>query len=691
MVGTKLKIYKLPSVPEVLLKLVEACRRPQVSLDEVVSIVQHDAALTARVITLGSASAQLEQIDFAGFKSLVADLGVDVIGSLASSIAVNQYFSRSWSGSGRYIALWRQSLECACMARCLARAINYPEPEEAYFAGLLHNLGRWGYLAQFPEEYAPLIGGEHDEEEVLASERELFGRTAIEASSLLMQRWTRDASVSDAVLFQNESVDAVLDSPGLIRLLNLSRKMTGSEPWEDKTVFRDAEILLGINTSRLLDVRKEAVADQQKIMESYGFRSSREGFIVGGTNVRRALNQHVHDSALVGTVSIDARDDAWQVAVRHFEMLFGVPTVVAFEYIAAENVLRGGRFGSSVDEGRLGRIEVPVKAGRNILAEACISKTILSTIDEELPSFTSVLHVQLQRMFDKQELLAMPVVSGGDVLGVLVAGVDRNVLVELLQTPETMEYFRDTIARQLGAHVACEDERQTTAESEVQELVARTRRLIHEANNPLGVVANYLQILSMKFEQDHETRKQINVIKEEIDRVADILSTIREVPERVGDQRSAVDINNLLEEIVSIFRVSLFEPNGIGCDLKLDERIPAIQTIPSHIKQVITNLLKNSVEAIGSKGKGTITVETNDAVYFDGRRCIRIVVADNGPGIAPNIVEHLFTSAISSKGAPHSGVGLMVVKGLVSEMGGNVLVYSKKDEGARFELFLPEE
>ena len=44
------------------------------------------------------------------------------------------------------------------MARSLARAIDYPDPEEAYFAGLLHNLGRWIWLAQFPEQYAAVIG-----------------------------------------------------------------------------------------------------------------------------------------------------------------------------------------------------------------------------------------------------------------------------------------------------------------------------------------------------------------------------------------------------------------------------------------------------------------------------------------------------------------------------------------------------
>ena len=497
MVGTELKTDKLPSVPEVLLKLVAACRKPLVSLDEVVSIVKHDAALSARVIAMGSARSHPEKIDQAGFRSLVADLGVEVIVSLASSTAVNQYFSRSWSGSGRYIALWRHSLECACMARSLARAIDYPDPEEAYFAGLLHNLGRWIWLAQFPEQYAAAIGNERDEAQTLAAERDLFGQTSIEMSASLMERWTRDGLISDAVLFQGESVDAVSDSLDLIRLLNLSRRLMGSEPWEEKSVFQDADELTGISASRLLEIRKEALADQQEIMRGYGFHTSREGFVVGGANVRRALNQHVHDTALVGSVNVYASDDAWLAAVQQFETLFGVSGLVAFEYLPKENVLRAGRFGSGVGSARLERMEVPVRPNRNLLAEACISRRAMSTLNAELPAFNSVLHTQLRRLFGKEELLALPVVSGDEVLGVIVAGLSREMLQDLLASDGILDYFLDVVARQLSAHARCEEERGRTGESQVQELVARTRRLIHEANNPLGVVANYLQILSL--------------------------------------------------------------------------------------------------------------------------------------------------------------------------------------------------
>ena len=688
MVAKELKINKLPSVPEVLLKLVSACRKPQVILDEVVSIIQHDAALTARIFDIASTDFRLEKVDRENFKALVSGLGVDVISSIASSTAVDQFFSRFWSGTDQHIGLWRVSLECACLARALARAVDYPEPEEAYLAGLLHNLGRWVYLSEFPEEYASVGGSDQGEQDKLSYEKDLFGLSSVEYAASLTVGWTRDALLSDAVLFQNQSTMAVLDSPELIRLLNLACRLIASEPWEDKSVFDDADRLLGLNAGQVLEVRARAKTEQEEIIAGYGLQADATGDS-GAKGIRKALSDHVHDSALVSAINIAASDDPWQAAISYFEVLSGVSEVAAFEYHQEDNLLHSGRFGSNVDGDRFKRLDIPVRSGRNLLAEACLMKSTISTLDEGLPPLTSVLHTQLQRIFGKQELLAMPVISGHEVLGLLVAGLDTREMEELLRYRSRLDYFLAVVAAQLRVHVAVGEDRVIAAESRVHEYVSRTRRLIHEANNPLGIVANYLQILSMKFEQDHDTQKQINVIKEEIDRVSGILTSLRGVPENIGNQTAIVDINNLLEEIVSIFRVSLFEPNGITCDLRLDRAIPEIHSVPSHLKQVITNLLKNSVEALESKGKGTIAVETNDAVYFDGRQCVRIVIADNGPGISQNVIDHLFTSAVSSKGAPHSGVGLMVVKSLVSEMGGNVLVYSREEEGARFEIFLP--
>lgn len=689
MLGPDKNIHKLPSVPEVLLQTIDLSRRPGSTSDQITSILRHDAALVARVLSLDSTAPEPSGLDIEMLGKRVEGLGIEVLGSIASSMAVEQFYSRFWSGRDQHLHLWSRSLECACTARVLAQMVHYPQPDEAYFAGLLHNLGQLICLAEFPQQYAPLI--EADEQARAASEKKLLGSVSTEIATSEVLAWVRDAIFSDAILFQNSPASAVLDSPELIRLINLSCKLIKTEPWEDKTIFDDAQLLLDLNPGQLLEVRTQARSEQREIISDYGLLVDEKGVVKRTKGARKALSDHVYDTALVGGVDIAAADDAWQALVREFATLFDVSGAIAFEYDSDRKLLYQGRYGSLPQGEHFKRLEIPVRPGRNLLAEACLRKTLLTTLDEGLPSFDSVLYLQLQRILGAPELAAMPVLSGEKVLGLLVAGLAGGQIEDLRRSHSRLAYFLSRVATQVEINALTEARGPETVELQLHEYLSQTRQLIHEANNPLGVVANYLQILSLKFEQDHETQKQIDVIKGEIDRVAAILSSMREVPRDANKQKTTVDINKLLEELVSIFRVSLFEPGGIECVLRLDPRIHAILSIPAHLKQVATNLLKNSVEALEAKGKGTITIETNDAVYFDGRQGIRIVVADNGPGIAPNIIGHIFTSAISSKGRPHSGVGLLIVKRLVSEMGGNIMVYSTSEEGTRFELFIPRE
>jgi len=149
----------------------------------------------------------------------IEDLGIEVLGSIASSMAVEQFYSRFWSGRDQHLHLWSRSLECACTARVLAQMTHYPQPDEAYFAGLLHNLGQLICLAEFPQQYAPLI--EADEQARAASEKKLLGSVSTEIATSEVLAWVRDAIFSDAILFQNSPASSVLDSPELIRLINL--------------------------------------------------------------------------------------------------------------------------------------------------------------------------------------------------------------------------------------------------------------------------------------------------------------------------------------------------------------------------------------------------------------------------------------------------------------------------------------
>jgi signal transduction histidine kinase len=120
--------------------------------------------------------------------------------------------------------------------------------------------------------------------------------------------------------------------------------------------------------------------------------------------------------------------------------------------------------------------------------------------------------------------------------------------------------------------------------------------------------------------------------------------------------------------------------------LELADSLPPLRTNVTHIQQILTNLLKNAVEALPPAG--VIKLTTEGDVVVNGRNFAAITVADNGPGIAPAILKHLFSPVTSTKGVGHSGLGLSITKKLIDEIGGSIMCKSNKS-GTEFQLLIP--
>ncbi|MFT5209176.1 MAG: signal transduction histidine kinase [Flavobacterium sp.] len=146
----------------------------------------------------------------------------------------------------------------------------------------------------------------------------------------------------------------------------------------------------------------------------------------------------------------------------------------------------------------------------------------------------------------------------------------------------------------------------------------------------------------------------------------------------------------MLEELGGIFRGG---HESIVFNIHLDSAMPLILITPDSLKQVIVNLLKNAIEAIGDKPEGQITITSHGSINFGVDQFIEILIADNGPGIALTIKDKLFLSNNSSKGSGHSGLGLSIVKQLLSEMGGLIScrsqVKGKGSAGTAFQILIP--
>jgi PAS domain S-box-containing protein len=246
----------------------------------------------------------------------------------------------------------------------------------------------------------------------------------------------------------------------------------------------------------------------------------------------------------------------------------------------------------------------------------------------------------------------------------------------------------------------------------------------HEINNPLAYVANNLVVLErdMKglrdllnvYEEGYPALAQANPglarraeqLAEEIDlpyirdnldrilkrtregveRITKIVHGLRSLARTDRPELEQVNLSDLVEASLDMVRGRLHR-RSIELDLRL-EPLPAVRCVASQIGQVLLNLLVNAVQAIetqpeSSPGKIELTVRRAGPE-------VTIEVADNGCGIEPSALPHIFDPFYTSKPVGEgTGLGLSISHGIVAGHGGRIEVESQPGTGARFRVFLP--
>jgi len=211
--------------------------------------------------------------------------------------------------------------------------------------------------------------------------------------------------------------------------------------------------------------------------------------------------------------------------------------------------------------------------------------------------------------------------------------------------------------------------------------------MTHEINNPLSIAQNHLHILSVSEHHSSQQRESIQVIQEEIIRASNLLKQHVDGSHVQSNKRYAVNINEILCDLLLVFEDGLTEEQRIDTERQLDKAMPPIFIDDSKLKQILTNLLKNAFESLGNEG--WLSVRSQDNVIINGEPFIEIQIADDGPGVPKSIIGHLFSPITTLKGEDHSGLGLSIVKELTNELEGSVSYRREFDGTTIFSLFFP--
>lgn len=310
------------------------------------------------------------------------------------------------------------------------------------------------------------------------------------------------------------------------------------------------------------------------------------------------------------------------------------------------------------------------------------------TIEDDVG--TAVVDRQVLRRLGAERMYLAPLSHGDTQIGVLAFRLSDE---DPAEATLAMNHYATELGRWLHT-LQRDDERRLRL---LQEYRAshekRLREIVHEANNPLSIIHNYLHILELRLKDHPETHEQLRLIAAEIRRTAAIFKRVVEFPPlRVTDagkpdmRPARVDLNELANNVVELIR-GRAEDAHIAIALELFEGGVPVVSDRDRITQVMTNLVRNAVEAMGAGA--TLHLATFSGVYRAGRAGVEFSVRDEGPGLPPAVLERLYEPKTSTKGGDHAGLGLHITARLVAELEGAIDVRTAPGRGTAFAVFLP--
>ncbi|HET9300122.1 MAG TPA: ATP-binding protein [Candidatus Polarisedimenticolaceae bacterium] len=206
----------------------------------------------------------------------------------------------------------------------------------------------------------------------------------------------------------------------------------------------------------------------------------------------------------------------------------------------------------------------------------------------------------------------------------------------------------------------------------------------HELNNPLTSVKGYAQLLLQREEEPAQAR-MLTKIAAETDRAAKIVQNLLTFSRKRTTEKTPTDLNRVIEQVIELREYDLRVAN-LTIVRDLAPSLPPVLADADQIQQVLLNLITNAEHAIREAERpGRITVSSR---VLGGR--VRVEVADDGRGIAPENLKRIFVPFFTTKEIGRgTGLGLSICYGIVQDHNGTIEVDSVVGRGATFRLEFP--
>ncbi|MBC2709663.1 MAG: HDOD domain-containing protein [Desulfosarcina sp.] len=701
-------LKNLPTLPHILLKLFEACNRDSVNLDEIAALVSKDPSLSAKILKLVNSAyfglpQKVQEINHA-----VVLVGTSGIKNMAICACVYEAFPKpKKNGLFNLKEFWWHSLSCAFLSKNIAAKMKSCQSDEAFVSGLLHDIGKVVLWVNFNAAYEDILENCRNDGQRLIEGEARLGATHCEVAAWLLNRWNFQTMISDSVRYHHESPVRIAQALPMTQIVYIANFLCQNAEAKINEGVVLAQKILGFSSEECDAFIEKSGQEAKDVADALDIdinidELSSKPIDEKDQKIQDALVRDVRNiSLLMGTLEgfLTAKDqnDILSVISNGLKILLDINRLLYFLVDAEKGVL----FGYFQDkEGRYLKkhsLAVSMSLDQSLLVKTILEKEPLDSFNAGAQGPLTILDEQIIRVIGGQGIYCLPLTANGDSVGVLVLAIDKSDLPQLLENAKLLNILIHKGALALRLEHMKRSQLQDIQAKRIDASVDLARRVVHEVNNPLSIIKNYLKILEIKLSGKHVAQDEIRIINEEINRVANLLKKLTDFSTQKPATQEMTDINALLMDIVKLTKDSLLRHSDVKLRIDLEQDLPKVAAEKAGLKQVFINLIKNSAEAMESGGD--LYIQTRHLPPpIGGKRVngkkdvsgyVEIQFMDDGPGIPEVIKEKLFDPYVSSKAGGHSGLGLSIAYNIIKSFHGYITCDSIPDKGTVFKIELP--
>lgn len=203
------RIRDLPPLPTLVSQILQILSKPETPLEEIEAIISKDQALVAKLIQVGNSALYGGMQKVSTLRQVLTRLGLKTIRNLVVAASTRSFFMQDRKGMrlwGQF--LWQHAVESALAARRVAESIKYPEPEEAFIGGLVHDIGKLVILMLFPESYREILKLKKVQQMAsIPAEMQVLDCNHQQIGRLLLDRWNMPDSTKACAEFHHHHQD----------------------------------------------------------------------------------------------------------------------------------------------------------------------------------------------------------------------------------------------------------------------------------------------------------------------------------------------------------------------------------------------------------------------------------------------------------------------------------------------------